>query len=577
VKKLINFNEQTHKKDLIAEGGEGMIYVYKNDKVIKIYKNHVDKKVKLEKLKRIMKKNLPSNIATPLDLVYDNQNNFIGFMMKKIEGEELKRLSSKRFVISNNITKEDITKMLIQIKNSLLDLHKAGMCIGDLNDMNILFDKNFQVFFIDIDSWSVDDDFRCTVANDLFKDPLLIKNYFTPGTDNYAFAILLYKALTRLHPFGGVIKSNPNISTTERMKKCLSVFSVDDLVRPPMVDKDVFLSSKLIADLQEIFINGKRNLINGSLDDFKDKLIYCDDHNDYYYSLFNRCPICELDAKEFIPISKVGTVEGIPIRLMFSNSRIKMIFDENTFIDTNNYINFRNSQIKKRYTMGNKYYSNNEGDIIYNVKKNVIIIETIKKHFEVEKLFNSRVVFDDNLLYYVSKGLQLIKFGLFGKNSSYEEQITRISVNNIFDVIDSNTYFICNIYDNTKILDISGYNHEFKNSDKIMEYGLHYDEVSGRWLFVIQTSKGDFYTYVYDKQKGMVYDNDKIRYIGNLDNLCFNNNIIFKPADKKIVGLDYQKNLYKEFEVPAINEETNLIRKGKKFIAINEKEIYEIG
>lgn len=524
-----------------------------------------------------MNKNLPLNIAKPLELVYDNKNNFIGFKMIKIEGEEFRRLSSKKFVFSNNITKQDITKMLIQIKDTIIKLHQLGMCIGDLNDMNILFDIKYSIYFIDIDSWSVDDDFRCTVANDLFKDPQLINNYFTPETDNYAFAILLYKSLTRLHPFAGVIKSNPNISTLERMEKGQSVFSVKDLAIPPMVDKDVFLSTNLKDDLKKIFINNNRNLIDGSLDDFHLKLILCNQHNDYYYSRFNKCPVCELDAKEITKLIKVGVVGGIPLYLYFSHPKVKYIFNENTYLNLKNHVVFRNANIKIPFKRGEKYYSNNKGNVIYTIGKERISIKTEDQRIEVPKLFNSRVVIKENAVFFISKGLKLMKLGLINSNNTYEEAITRVSINNIFEIIDDAIYFTCNSYDIKKIIEISGFNFEIENSDRIMEYGIHYDEISRRWLFIFENQKGDFYTYIFDKQKGLIYTNDLVRYLGKLNNLCFYNNIIFKPADKKIIGFDYQNNRYKEFDVPIVNEETNLIKRGKKFLAINEKKIYEIG
>jgi hypothetical protein len=423
----------------------------------------------------------------------------------------------------------------------------------------------------------VDAKHRCTVANDMFKDPRLVSNNFNAGTDDYAFAVLLYKSLTRLHPFAGVIKSNLNINTMDRMRDKLSVFSVKDIVIPPMVDKDVFLSTRLKDDLMSIFVDDERLLIDASLDDFKENLTMCDNHNDYYYSRYNRCPVCEIDAQEMVPIIKIGTVGGIPIRLVFTDPSVKIIFNENTYLNDQKYIVFRNSRARTTVEPGSMYYVNNAGDVFYKVDKEVIKIKTKEKVFEIPKLFNSRTMVLDNDVFFVSKGLNLTKFSLFGSDESFEERVTTVSINNVFEVIDAKTYFVCNMYDNKKIIDISGYNYQLDNTDKIVGYGIHYDEVTKKWLFIFENPKGDFFTYIFDKTKGIVYSNDKVRYIGKLCNLCFYGNIIFKPADKKIVGFNYEKNQYKEFEVPVINEGTNLIKRDKKFIAINEKEIYEIG
>ena len=50
-----------------------------------------------------------------------------------------------------------------------------------------------------------------------------------------------------------------------------------------------------------------------------------------------------------------------------------------------------------------------------------------------------------------------------------------------------------------------------------------------------------------------------------------------KPKDGIIVRFNYKTNEYKEFIVPIISTETKLLKNSNKFIAINEKEIYEIG
>jgi hypothetical protein len=44
-----------------------------------------------------------------------------------------------------------------------------------------------------------------------------------------------------------------------------------------------------------------------------------------------------------------------------------------------------------------------------------------------------------------------------------------------------------------------------------------------------------------------------------------------------MIGFHIEKNAQKEFEVPYLNDETMLIRRGTKFIALGEKAILEIG
>lgn len=65
--------------------------------------------------------------------------------------------------------------------------------------------------------------------------------------------------------------------------------------------------------------------------------------------------------------------------------------------------------------------------------------------------------------------------------------------------------------------------------------------------------------------------------MGTLSNLCFHNELIYKPSDNAIIRFNYKTNEYKEFKVPIVSIETKLLKRQNKFIAINEDKIYEIG
>lgn len=571
---MITFTENAHKKQLIAEGGEGRIYLYKNNYIIKIFKDIINKKEKLLKIKKIMSTPLPKNVITPVDLVYDSNRQFIGYSMKKVQGEELSMLASRKFIKTHNITKKDILTLLTQINTSLIDLHDSNIFIGDLSDLNILFDGS-DIYFIDIDSWSVGS-YKCTVANDAFKDPALIKNYFNAGTDVYAFAIMVYKCLTRLHPFGGSLQSNLNMGLRERMVKKLTAIGNKDVKIPRMVDKDVFMPLKFRDHLKTIFTTEKRDMLD--LYNFYNHLTLCPTHNDYFYSMFNKCPVCENDAKERQAFTKIGMVDGIPVRLLFTDTDIKIIYNELVYLTHQNLIMFRNStQFINNYEKGSFYGINHEGDVFYKVSNDSIRIKTSKKVFDLDRKYKSEFRILDNDIYYISNGLYLTKFSLLNEETTYSEQLEKVSINNVFDVQTRDIYFICNSFDNKKIINISGYNYELDNTDKIVHHAIHYDLISKTWLFIFETSNGRFITSILDKKKGIIYLQDDIRYIGNLNNMCYHNKLIYKPSDGSIVRFNYKTNEYKEFTISIVSTETKLLKKGKKFTAINEKEIYEIG
>ena len=144
----MNVSAKILKQTPLAEGGEGIIYDL-GDNVLKVYKDSVDKQEKLKKVKLLISKSLPSNIIKPIDIAYDSQKKFIGYIMPKAEGEDVKKLGNKKYVKVNNITIQDIGKLAIKIKETLFILHTQNILVSDLNDSNILFTKDFEPYFIE--------------------------------------------------------------------------------------------------------------------------------------------------------------------------------------------------------------------------------------------------------------------------------------------------------------------------------------------------------------------------------------------------------------------------------------------
>lgn len=568
---MIIVEDKILKQSPLAEGGEGIIYEYK-DKILKIYKDNVAKNEKLEKIKRLINKKLPSNVISPKEIVYDKNNRFLGYIMDKVEGEELKKLSSKKFLKVNNINSKDIMNMLIQIKNTLSELHKNNIYISDLNDCNILFDKNYNIYFIDVDSWTVDD-IKCEVIMESFKDPKLLLNNFSDTTDNYAFSILIFKALTSLHPFGGTM--NPDIPLLERMQKGISVINKDNIIIPTLAKKWDFVYPKLLEELKDIYENGKRFLINESLDHFFYHMKYCNKHNDYYYDKFSECPICNINAKIVTQPTKVQSADGIPYILLFGNNEVALILSDVCYLTNDGYVSYIDNKKKLKFNKNMKYYFSNDGQVVYGVEDKKIKVKTDKEKYEFDKLNKSGVVVKDKTLYFVDLSNTLTGI-TFTEKGNVIQNLSKVSFNNIFDIYDKENYFICNVYNDKKIINISGYNYILNNKDKIQDYGIHFDNITKKWLFIIKNNKDEYLTLIFDKNK-VVYEENSIRYTNSLENLCFNNDTIFKPDNGFIKGFNFSKNVYKDFKCDIITPESKLIKEGSKFIVMNETTIYKIG
>jgi serine/threonine protein kinase len=546
--------------NFIAEGGEAIIYDMGN-KVAKIYKKHINLKEKEAKIKAFKSKNLPKNVIKPLDLIVEN-GKFVGYYMDKVKGEELKILSNKKYIKSNNISKLNILTLLKNIKDTLKVIHSQGIVIGDFNDSNILFDLNFTPYFIDVDSWALDS-FECDVCMDSFKDPNLISNKFTKETDYFALSIIIFKSLTRLHPFSGT--TTPDMNLTDRINNRISVIDNDKVTIPKIADNYKLIAPSILDKLKQIFSSNHREIIDVQLDDFIKNNSYCKVCGNIFYSKFNSCPICDDNAKVIVNpvIMKNKDSSVIPLELLFKKDDISVILNENLYVDINGYIDFKGNKI-----------NNKPNRKVYNIGS--MLIEDYKDSFDnITKKYNTDIKVIGNTIFYIAKNNELRVINNYGKFQT-EKVITKVANNSYYNIASDSEFCILNIYSNFKIVNINGYNYEISNTDKVINYTIQHDNITNHWLVIYENDKGEFRTFIFDNNK-LLYNSDNLKYIGSLSNLCFDNNILFKPSDKKIVAFRYDKNIIKEFDCEIVSEDSSLSRKEGKFIIVNEKEIYKFG
>ena len=230
----------------LSSGGEGDIYHVLGDtdkKLAKMYRPNAISPELEEKLKFMVKHppnaKVLTQVAWPLDIVYDASNSFCGFVMPELSiNAELGDIykyppaitisSQQKIVIAKNICAV------------ISAVHKAGYVFGDFNPRNIGVDKNTgKVAFLDTDSYHVIDKesnkvYRCNVCAPGYSAPELLERCadyvsthrddskqayattplptFTQETDNFALAIHIFRLLNNGYtPFGG-IKETESVS-----------------------------------------------------------------------------------------------------------------------------------------------------------------------------------------------------------------------------------------------------------------------------------------------------------------------------------------------------------------------------
>ena len=188
----------------LGSGKEGEVFLINEvpEKVVKIYKPTGKPKTietTYKKLVSIISKNLEyPGICFPEDIIVDESNNFLGYIMDKAEGKPLAVAAiGKR---NEKYNKRHLIRWCQKILEKIDYLHSHKMIMGDLNVNNILLNLEEEtIYFVDVDSYQVDN-YLCPTYTDNFLAPYLTKesiakNKRTVLDDNYAVSVLMFYLL----------------------------------------------------------------------------------------------------------------------------------------------------------------------------------------------------------------------------------------------------------------------------------------------------------------------------------------------------------------------------------------------
>ena len=184
----------------IAAGGEGTIYETDTPYVAKIYHNGKLTERSREKLRKLLDKQLKcEGICFPVAGLYNRNKEFVGYLMPKAKGKELQRsIFIKPLFLQcfPGWKKKDLVALCITILNKIQYLHDQNIIMGDINAGNILVVSTDEVYFVDTDSYQIED-LPCPVGTDTFTAPEIVgkdcKSFLrTMGNEYFAIATLLF-------------------------------------------------------------------------------------------------------------------------------------------------------------------------------------------------------------------------------------------------------------------------------------------------------------------------------------------------------------------------------------------------
>lgn len=209
----------------IGKGGEAVVYAIDNYNVAKIYKNKSLTKEKQDKIFAIINKNIKiEGICFPKEALYNGNGDFVGYTMPKAQvdkGYEMQTCLFNPQLLKTKFstwTNENLINLSITILNKIKILHENNIIIGDINPFNILIKSDTEVYFVDTDSYQIDN-YPCPVGTIHFTAPEIqnIDSYSnlirTKEHEYFAVATLLFMIfLPGKSPYafqgGGNIKEN---------------------------------------------------------------------------------------------------------------------------------------------------------------------------------------------------------------------------------------------------------------------------------------------------------------------------------------------------------------------------------
>lgn len=184
----------------LSAGGEGDIYEVGGNEVAKIYMPACNTSMKRDKLQLMLSRAVSHpGVCFPKAMLYNDREEFVGYLMTRAKGYPLQYLLCNRAFLQQHFPqwkKIDLVKLCLTILKKIDFLHKMNIILGDINPNNILVASSSEVYFVDTDSYQVEN-YPCPVGTALFTAPEIMgRNYAdflrSMGNERFAVATLLF-------------------------------------------------------------------------------------------------------------------------------------------------------------------------------------------------------------------------------------------------------------------------------------------------------------------------------------------------------------------------------------------------
>lgn len=160
----------------IGKGGEGSVYSTDTGFACKVYKKSKLTTIKRDKITLMLTNPVDyKGICWPIEMVYNNKGDFVGYLMNKASGKELQKslfIKPLLFKTFPGWTRLNLLTLCINILRMIKQLHMRNIIIGDINPLNILVKDEHEVYFVDTDSFQIEA-YPCPVGTVNYTPPEL--------------------------------------------------------------------------------------------------------------------------------------------------------------------------------------------------------------------------------------------------------------------------------------------------------------------------------------------------------------------------------------------------------------------
>jgi len=415
--RVLNINLQKS----IGKGGEADVYDVGRGLALKLFKppDHIDytgfpeeqtgakKRLKEHQTKLLrFPKNLPPRVIVPVDLVTDKSKRIVGYVMKLLRNTDPLLSFADPGFRKQGISNEKVVKIFLDIHQTVKELHKKNVIIGDFNDLNILVDK-LEAYLIDADSFQFER-FLCQMFTGKFVDPILCKlgkngmelaRPYGFESDWYSYVVMLFQCLLYVDPYGGVYrpKKGKKIKQNQRPMHRVTVF--DPGVRyPKPATPFTVLGDDLLHYFTQVFMKDIREEFPVKL--LKDfKWTTCPDCGVEHAR--QQCPNCKtvspLAVKEKIEVigkvsaQRIFITKGSIIHAAIYSNKLNWLYHEN-----NEFKREDGSMILKGGLEPNVRYRLQEKNTFMAKNGKLVILSKLGQKIELVDCFGRLPMFDVN-------------------------------------------------------------------------------------------------------------------------------------------------------------------------------------